>query len=443
MSSYFDNYRKFWQSMEEVNKHNKLQNGLLSSLSPQCNALSKALNISSSLETSKLLQAHNKLLDNLKSSRLPEAYKLLEAQENLLHDVKSSAITHSGIVEGIINNKNYLKDRLNFVPSINKDLDKWQQSITSNQNGLASIQLENITALTAWDRSLTKMTSKLKDINLIENKPLLAERLLEPSKLYTNFACKTIERLENNQNAEIFKALKASLHLAETQFLSSTDIISRIVIEPKDEESISSPSPLLLPEIQQEELIDYVDTGEEDEDYLISLSFSARLSQDTREVLQLVIQCNELSKVCNQREIFKPTTKVLEAFTDLPWLIANDKNTLAIIVDFLYFIFYEGAGKDNLRFLDSSGGVLDGKDCDFIWCIKHLRNKWLRHDADHGKQFKIDKSWKELSIQLNWLGLSYLPVHKEHFQKIHHNLIKQAKRFLEKIIDNYISNQAN
>ncbi|MGL6341889.1 MAG: hypothetical protein ACRC80_22440, partial [Waterburya sp.] len=111
--------------------------------------------------------------------------------------------------------------------------------------------------------------------------------------------------------------------------------------------SISSPSPLLLPEIQQEELIDYIDTGEEEEDYLISLSFSARLSQNTRDVLTLITQCNELSKVCSQEEIFKPTTKVLEAFTDLPWLVANDKNTLAIVVDFLYFIFYEGAGKDN------------------------------------------------------------------------------------------------
>lgn len=159
-----------------------------------------------------------------------------------------------------------------------------------------------------------------------------------------------------------------------------------------------------------------------------------------KSILSLVAQCNEVVQVAGKAEIFKPTTRLLEVYADLPWLIPEDKRTFAEFVDCLYFIFYEGAGKDKLRFLKNNGGELDDADCNFIWCIKHLRNKWLRHNADHGKEADIKRSWKDLSAKFNVLGLEHAPVTKQHFRHLHHSLLREAQAFLCKIIEKLTNN---
>lgn len=139
-------------------------------------------------------------------------------------------------------------------------------------------------------------------------------------------------------------------------------------------------------------------------------------------------------KIVGKEEIFKPTTRLIEASVDLPWIVPVDKRSFAEFVDCFYFIFYEGAGKDHLRFLTDHGGVLSNSDCAFVWCIKHLRNKWLRHDPDHGKGTDITKSWKELSAKFSWLGLEHAPIQSAHFRLLHTNLLKEAEIFLQRIL---------
>ena len=134
-------------------------------------------------------------------------------------------------------------------------------------------------------------------------------------------------------------------------------------------------------------------------------------------------------------EIFKPTTRLMTVFSDLPWLSATDRLRFGDVLDCLYFIFYEGAGKDNLRFLDKHGGPLSDADCDLIWCVKHLRNKWSRHDADHGKEKEIQKSWAELAAKFRWLGLAEHPTDTRHFQELHYKLLELAEDFLVRILN--------
>ena len=190
-------------------------------------------------------------------------------------------------------------------------------------------------------------------------------------------------------------------------------------------------------------MIAVVETGdyEEDEASLIKLNPAAKVADEARCVLSLVAKCNEVVQAAGKAEIFKPTTRLLEVYVDLPWLFPEDKRTFADFVDCLYFIFYEGAGKDKLRFLKDYGGVLDASsDCDFIWCIKHLRNKWLRHDADHGKEADIKRSWKDLSAKFNALGLEHAPVSKQHFRHLHRSLLTEAEAFLCKILEKLTNN---
>lgn len=197
-----------------------------------------------------------------------------------------------------------------------------------------------------------------------------------------------------------------------------------------------------LPFVQQEELIAIVESEDiEDEVTLIELSPAAHVSALSGQVLILIAKCNEVVKVGEKPEIFKPTNKLLEVFADLPWLLPENKQRFADFIDCLYFLFYEGAGKDKLRFLKDHNGVLEPTDCNFIWCIKHLRNKWLRHDADHGKEADIRKSWKELAEKFSWLGLNHPPMSQEHFRYLHCRLLEEANSFLQQILEKLINNK--
>jgi len=333
-----------------------------------------------------------------------------------------------------------------FYARLKKEAATWQKLAQPSQNLANQLELTEIrVASIAWDRSLTQVARRFQEINLLERRSDLAARLLEPSKIYTEFVERTFQRIEQSKSTKITKALQTSLHLAEEQLLTTTDSLSDILAVPEDDEIALPPRSLILPVVQQDELIAVVEAGdyEEDEASLIKLPPAAKVADEAKCVLSLVTKCNEVVQAAGKAEIFKPTTRLLEVYVDLPWLVPEDKRTFADFVDCLYFIFYEGAGKDKLRFLKDYGGVLDASsDCDFIWCIKHLRNKWLRHDADHGKEADIKRSWKDLSAKFNALGLEHAPVSKQHFRHLHRSLLKEAEAFLGKILEKLTNNSA-
>jgi hypothetical protein len=333
-----------------------------------------------------------------------------------------------------------------FYARLKKEAATWQKLAQPSRNLTNQLELTEIrVASIAWDSSLTQFARRFQEINLLERRSDLATRLLEPSKVYTEFVERTFQRIEQSKSTKVTKALQTSLHLAEEQLLTTTDSLSVILAVPEDDEIALPPRSLILPVVQQDELIAVVEAGdyEEDEASLIKLAPSAKVADEARCVLSLVAKCNEVVQAAGKAEIFKPTTRLLEVYADLPWLSPEDKRTFGDFVDCLYFIFYEGAGGGGkLRFLADHGGVLDDADCNFIWCIKHLRNKWLRHDADHGDETDIKKSWKNVSAQFNALGLEHAPVTKQHFRHLHRSLLKEAEAFLGKILEKLTNNSA-
>lgn len=337
--------------------------------------------------------------------------------------------------------------QLKFLESFQQQTAIWQKLIQPNlaPAGLAQVAMPQIRAASvAWHSSLTQTINILQESKLLTTKPLLAARLLENSRVFTGFVESTIQRLEQTENQKIVRALDISLRLAEVQLVATTEALSsRITTSIDDEVDEVSDAPTLdLPFLQQEELIAAVESEDiEDEAALIELSPAANIYALSRQILSLITQCNEVVKVGEKPEIFKPTNKMLEVYADLPWLLPENKRTFGDFIDCLYFIFYEGAGKDKLRFLKAYGGVLEPADCGLIWCIKHLRNKWLRHDADHGKETDIRKSWKELSAKFSWLGLQHAPISQEHFRHLHSRLLEETDAFLQKILQKLIKDE--
>lgn len=291
-------------------------------------------------------------------------------------------------------------------------------------------------ATLAWDVASIGLANRMNDIGLLARREMLSARLFEAPITYTAFVRHTTERLAADLAPDIAARLRGSLNLAEQQLLDIADTVSGFIEVPDDEEEPDDKRVLSAPFTQQDELLAYDAIEDEtDTEAMTIVSPTAQTVQRGRRVLELVTQCNEAGKTSAYGvEIFKPTTRLMIVFNDLPWLSSTDRSRFSDVVDCLYFIFYEGAGKDNLRFLDKQGGPLTDADCDLIWCIKHLRNKWTRHDADHGKEKDIQKSWAELAAKFRWLGLAEHPTDARHFQQLHYQLLVLAEDFLACIL---------
>lgn len=109
-------------------------------------------------------------------------------------------------------------------------------------------------------------------------------------------------------------------------------------------------------------------------------------------VCRLVTLINTQRAAHGEEQIFKPTNRLMESLIALPNLIATNRTTFAEFVDYLYFIVYEAAGKDSLRYL----GPLSDADAEPVWMTKNLRNLDLRHDVEHGSESDVRKKQKRV-----------------------------------------------
>ena len=294
-------------------------------------------------------------------------------------------------------------------------------------------------AVLGWNVASIGLANRMKDIGLLDRRKMLSARLFEGPIAYTAFVRHTTKLLANNPTPDIASRLRGSLNLAELQLLDIADTVCGFLEVPDDDEEPDNKRELTALFTQQDELLAYAGFKDEtDTKSMTTGSPTAQTVQCGRRVLNLVTQCNGAGKTSGKgEEIFKPTTRLLEAYHDLPWLSSTNRNDFANVVDCLYFIFYEGAGADNLRFLDKNGGPLTHSDCELIWCIKTLRNKWARHDADHGREKDSLKSWSELTECLCFLGLTEHPTEARHFQQLHHQLLVMAEDFLALLLSKF------
>jgi len=148
-------------------------------------------------------------------------------------------------------------------------------------------------------------------------------------------------------------------------------------------------------------------------------------------VCGLIPLINQQCAARGEEEIFKPTNQLIRALVTLPNLIAVSRDLFAQFIDCLYFMVYEGAGKDNLRFL---GRVPDAA-VEPVWAIKHLRNYDLRHDVEHGKPREIEK--KQLGLGQDYYRLIGVPTPRTRrdFRNAQLALLRQVESLLRGISD--------
>ena len=318
----------------------------------------------------------------------------------------------------------------------------WTESLNESllkANSFNSVSASIRNVMLTHELSTQRLLESVLKSPLYEFQRNLTSRLMWPQSMFANFANKTIERIANANDERTAAVLECSLSIAESQLLTSSQVVATMVDGAAAQQAHPSDLPrnrLVLPFAQQTELLE---GGQEiiavDLEAALGNSQYAQLCRVALRVQLLFPQCNEAAKISLRREIFKPTTRFMEAMARLPWTLAKDQTGLANVVDYLFWMIYEGAGDDTLRYHIDGNGPLTTDECNFVFWIKFLRNKWLRHDPDHGKDAKIDKAWSDVAKALSAFGIDHLPVTRQHFYVLHRRMLEEAEKFLTLLLE--------
>jgi hypothetical protein len=294
----------------------------------------------------------------------------------------------------------------------------------------------------AVQQALVAQTTSIRSLLDAPNiRAVLAQRdmvaaLMRPQTVFADFMRETVLELRKAPTERVASALRAAVNLTQSQLISNDDILSRILrdAEGLPETDIAPAGSLIIPEVQKQELLSSeLSIDENDLDATTAASEAATLSSLARRILRLITDCNEAAQLAFGELIFKPTNRVLVVFSQLPWMLPNSRETLGDAVDSLFWMLYEGAGRDKLRFLRE--GLLKREDCTAIFNIKFLRNKWLRHDPEHGEDSDIRKSSEVLGDVFASLGLRHLPVEEVHFHFLYRRMLEETERFLARLLE--------
>jgi hypothetical protein len=275
------------------------------------------------------------------------------------------------------------------------------------------------------ERGLTK--------ELLSSNPALAAQFFVPIISYLDFSQRTMSRIAESGDPAQRAALGGSLVIAEEHVTDATRLIIDVEAEEQDatESQMSTPqTEYPIYEVVQLDLIDVGDLPPEATySVLVRFSSAATLAELTRQTLSAVLRCNKTGKLGARQEIFKATTLAQEALVALPGLVVRDESSLRDFITHLYILIYEGAGDQKLRFLKENGGPMERDECDAVWNLKALRNKWLIHDPEHGDDKAILKSYRSLAEALKNLGLNSFPSAKRDFEELQRKVLNALLAF--------------
>lgn len=356
-------------------------------------------------------------------------------QQNAISDLLDRLNTFGGI-------RNIIESNGAIANAVYARIEEQQRSIAALIRPHLDFKIDlplSISALVdssaIWESSIGAALTRFDALGLIGVRDDFVDRILSPSRAFSTFMQSASARLEALDHPTHLLAANSAIKVIEGQYASIAQMWQSIPL-PVDSEPAADERLLEAPMVQFEAVCaaDLDEKTASDPDQLAATIPVLSCAEDARATIALVCRANEVTQAAGKGEMFKPTTRFVEACADLSWLVARDKKSFGDVIDCLYFIFYEGAGKDNLRFLEKNGGPMSADQADFIWCMKHLRNKYARHDPDHGKPAEIAKSWAELQQKWLMLGLTAAPHSEAEFFRAQHVLLRMAREFVESLL---------
>lgn len=309
-------------------------------------------------------------------------------------------------------------------------------SITDHANLFPKVDFDAYRSVLAWNEGVSRTLAQIRGVGILNDNEALAVRIMSPSFEYASFIDRTVRKIKKLNQDSTARALQASLILTESQFSHISDFTTSVITPQIEIIAPIAVRSLRLPKVQQMELLRSTEINDDPvEEDLYDASPAAKTASVAQGVIRLVTHTNDLCALHETDAIFKPTTRFIEAVADIVWLLPTDRRGFADFIDCLYFIFYEGAGQNSLRYLKTHGGMLSDSDCSFIWHIKTFRNKWLRHDPEHGSPSDIRRSRLLLLEQFRLLGLSSFPRTSHDYRLLHQKLLDEASRFMTMVVE--------
>jgi hypothetical protein len=288
-------------------------------------------------------------------------------------------------------------------------------------------------ATAVYEANASRIERGIDERNLIATNPGLAAGMFLPTVSYLDFSQRTLALIAGSEDGGQRAALGGSLIVAEEHVTDTT----RLIIDLDDDDTQVAGELLTgasrtypIYDAVQLDLIDVRELPPEATyPVLVRFSSAASLAELTRQTLSAVLKCNKARRLQGREEIFKSTNQAQEALVMLPGIVVRDESSLRDFITYLYMLIYEGAGDQKVRFLKDNGGPMERDECDAIWNLKALRNKWLIHDPEHGDSKTIDRSYRTLAEALKNLGVNSYPSIKAEFEDLQRRVLSTLLDF--------------
>ncbi len=286
----------------------------------------------------------------------------------------------------------------------------------------------------------------------------LTETFAAPAFAYSRFSRQTIAMLPNASALDA-SALEASLALADQQVMAATSLAVRIIesasassgagdAEPGalaldggpllmsvhdrpaltvDEVALeTNASSITLFGAQQAELVTAGVSSDAEYDAILGISPSARGAGLALGLIGTLLEIQQALLIAGAPEIFSRTYAATKGIVTLLCLHVHDEMTLGVAVDALYFMVYEASGE-----MKRITPILAEPLCEPVWRLKHLRNTWLRHDPQHGKEGEQKKKFAALREALVYFGSPAKPRAPAEFAALYETLLNRMGAFAD------------
>lgn len=307
----------------------------------------------------------------------------------------------------------------------------WEREKSVALASLNAAGLQMPVSQIAWQIGAGLVVARVHEMNLTAMHPLLSGRLVEPYLAYSRFALRVSNELAGSSDARERATLSGTLAVLDYHAVTSAEVVRASITVPIDKDAPHAPIRYRLFSVILEELRGShgVEEGMELHD-LIAHSRSAGLAEKAQRIWPLMRDCNEAAKLRDEQEIFRITTRFVDECVKLPDRVATGREPFGSVVRALYILLYEAAGSGSLRYRNYMAEDAPR----VILAIKHLRNYYSDHDADHGSDGDRAAKWKKLSGSLEWLGLARAPRSREDYELLHGRLLEEVERFLEELL---------
>ena len=117
------------------------------------------------------------------------------------------------------------------------------------------------------------------------------------------------------------------------------------------------------------------------------------MAEKGKRIINKIVDLNTLCERSGHKPLFKYTGAALNTAASMGGTVCTSKESLGIIVDGLYFFFYEYLERIKDFVTDAAVRNEDVYQC--IFRVKNIRTD-LRHDYEHGPESSIKKKTMEI-----------------------------------------------